>query len=85
MIKLIVFIVLFVIVISAFSLSLGWFTNGFETIATIFTKFSNSFFNLIKTIFNSLFNAPTLSIFLILGLVFIILKYLVSMLGGGSK
>lgn len=82
MFKLIVFLLLFVIVISAFSISLGFFVDGFSSISNIFTTFANNFFGIFENIFNSLFNAPTLSLFLLMGLVFIILRYVISLLGG---
>lgn len=82
MFKLIVFLILFLIVISAFSVSLGFFVNGFTSISDIFTSFANNFFGIIENFFNSLFQAPTLSLFLFMGFVFIILRYLISLIGG---
>lgn len=82
MIKLIIFLVLFLIVISAFSVSLGFFINGFESLTTIFTTFADNFFSIIENIFNSLFNSPILSLFMFIGLVFICLRYLISLIGG---
>lgn len=82
MFKLIVFLLLFVIVISAFSISLDFFVNGFNSISNIFTSFANNFFGIFENIFNSLFNAPTLSLFILMGLVFVILRYVISLLGG---
>ena len=82
MFKLIVFLILFLIVISAFSVSLGFFMDGFTSISSIFTTFANNFFSIIENFFSSLFQAPTLSLFILMGIVFIILRYVISLIGG---
>lgn len=82
MFKLIVFLLLFIIIISAFSVTLGFFVDGFSSISTIFSAFANNFISIFENLFNSFFNAPTLSLFILMGLVFIILKYVISLVGG---
>ena len=82
MFKLIVFLLLFLIIISSFSVGLGFFVQGFGSISNIFTTFSNNFFSIFENLFDSLFNAPLLSLFILMGLVYVTLRYVISLLGG---
>lgn len=84
MIKLIIFVVIIVLVISAFIINLGFFTNGFAYI----TDFLNSIpvlFNYIKDIINTFFNAPIINLIALTGIAFVVIKYGLSLLGDEKK
>lgn len=84
MIKLIVFLVLFLTLITAFSLNLGFLQQGFSNIATFFESIP-LYFTYVKDLINTLFNAPLISTILITGIAFVAIQYLLSLIGDEKK
>lgn len=84
MIKLIVFILLFVSVITAFSLNLDFLVQGFSNIQGFFNTASN-YLTLLKELIQTLFLSPVLSTILYTGLAFIVIQYGLSLLGDERK
>lgn len=84
MIKLVIFGIILTIVITSFSINLGFFVNGFNHINNFFEQIPQ-FINYIKDTFNVVFNAPILQIIILTGTTFIVIEYGLSLLGDEKK
>lgn len=82
MVKLLVFSILIVGIVIAFPLSLGFFNGGFSSLIGSITTYSGTFFSFFQSIFTTLFNAPTLSIFLGVGFAVLVIRIVFSIIGG---
>ena len=80
MIKLIIFSVILVVVVSSFTINLGFFVNGFNNINSFFEQLPE-LLNYIKDTFYTIINMPTLNIIILTGLAFVAIDYGLSLLG----
>lgn len=85
MIKLIIFLILVIIIVSAFSFDLGFFTTGITNLFTSLTNGLSVFGDFFKNMFNLVFEAPTLSMFLGISIAMIIIELIInSLIGKGN-
>lgn len=84
MIKLIIFAIIILVVITSFSINLDFFVNGFNYITNFFNEIPQ-FLNYVKDTFNTFINAPVIQIITLTGIAFIVIQYGLSMLGDEKK
>lgn len=84
MVKLIIFAILIVIVITAFNLDLSFLIEGFSVI-TSYIEDLPQIFNYVTNILTNLFNAPVLRILLLVGITFMLLKWLLGLVGDNDE
>lgn len=80
MVKLIIFAILIVIVITAFNLDLSFLVEGFSIIIS-YIEDKPQIYSYIISILVNLFNAPVLRILLLVGITFMLLKWLLGLVG----
>lgn len=84
MVKLIIFAILIVIVITAFNLDLSFLIEGFSII-TSYIEDLPQIFNYVTSVITNLFNAPVLRILLLVGITFMLLKWLLGLVGDNDE
>lgn len=84
MVKLIIFAILIAVVISAFTLDLGFVLEGIQIIIDNLSNIPQ-YLNLTREMLISILNAPTIRIILLFGLGFLILKWLLGLVGDNDE
>lgn len=84
MVKLIIFAILIAVVISAFTLDLSFVLEGIQIIIDNLSNIPQ-YLNLTREMLMSILNAPTIRIILLFGLGFVILKWLLGLVGDNDE
>lgn len=84
MVKLIIFSILIVIVISAFSLDLSFITEGFSLIINYLTDLPYML-ELTQNVIRSVLDAPVIRTLILFGITFLIIKWLVGLVGDNDE
>lgn len=84
MVKLLIFVILIILVISSFSLDLSFFVEGFNLIINSLGDIPQ-ILQAIGSLINAVINSPILRTLILLGIAFLILKWLLGLVGDNDE